>query len=132
MRLLPNLLLLWACLSSHALAQAPSGPYAISGNVSDPSGAAIPDADIQVRPRGAAAATAKARTDTLGDFRVAGLPAGAFEIDVQRDGFAPQTIRLSIKDRAARAAACRAETGRCASGGDRQRFRRTGQHRLHR
>ncbi len=100
MRLLPNLLLLWACLSSHALAQAPSGPYAISGNVSDPSGAAIPDADIRVRPRGAAAATAKARTDTLGDFRVAGLPAGAFEIDVQRDGFAPQTIRLSIKDRA--------------------------------
>ena len=99
MRLLPNLLLLWACLASHALAQAPSGPYAISGNVSDPSGAAIPDADIQVRPRGAASATAKARTDTLGDFRVAGLPAGAFEIDVRRDGFAPQTIRLSIKDR---------------------------------
>jgi outer membrane receptor protein involved in Fe transport len=98
MRLLPSLLIVWACLAPRVFAQAPPGPYAISGNVSDPSGAAIPDADIQVRLRGAAA-TAKTRTDTLGDFRIAGLAAGTFELDVQREGFAPQTIRLTVKDR---------------------------------
>ncbi|MDR3702399.1 MAG: TonB-dependent receptor [Candidatus Sulfopaludibacter sp.] len=99
MRLLPNLVILWACLAPCSSAQAPTGPYSISGTVSDPSGAAIPDADVQVRQRGATAAAAKARTDTLGDFRVAGLPGGSFEIDVRRDGFAAETVRLTIKDR---------------------------------
>jgi outer membrane receptor protein involved in Fe transport len=98
MRFFASLLLLCACMAPYASAQIPQGDYSISGTVSDPSGAGIPDADVQVRPRGATTATAKTRTDSLGNFRASGLPAGSFEIDVRRDGFAGQTLRVTIKE----------------------------------
>ena len=99
MRLLTSFVVLCASLAPHASAQVPTGPYSISGTVSDPSGAGIPGAEVQVRPRGSTTAKANTRTDDLGNFRLSGLRAGSFEIDVQHDGFAGQTVVIALKDR---------------------------------
>src|SRR4051812_3078759 len=96
-RLLTSLLFFGALLASHASAQFSTGSYSISGTVTDPSGAGIPGADVQVRLRGATAATGTARTDALGSFRVSNVPDGSFEIEAQHEGFAAQTVRINIK-----------------------------------
>jgi hypothetical protein len=92
--------LLYAGVLPRVSAQGPVGPYAISGNVTDPSGAAIPNAEVRVQQRGASGAAAPARTDNLGNFQVFHLPAGPLEIEVTHEGFTNQTVRISIKDRA--------------------------------
>ncbi len=97
MRLLTSLLFLAFFLPSYASAQASQGSYSIFGTVSDPSGAGIPNADVQVHAPGAVARNS--RTDALGNFRIAGLPGGSLQIEVRHDGFAGQTVRVSIKDR---------------------------------
>lgn len=96
MRRLIHLSILWACLVHPGY---PQGAYSISGTVSDPSGAAIPDADVQIRQRGTTVIAAQTRTDVQGNFRAAGLPPASYEVGVQHDGFASQTVRLAIKDR---------------------------------
>jgi hypothetical protein len=74
--------------------------YSISGTVTDPSGAGIPNADVQVRQRGASAPTAETRADNLGNFQVSGLPTGSMEIKVSHEGFASKTVRVTVKDSA--------------------------------
>ena len=98
MRWLIHLPILSACLLCSVYAQAQSA-YSISGTVSDPSGAAIPGADVQVRQRGTSFVAAQTRTDVQGNFRAAGLPAGAYEVGVQHDHFASQIVRLAVRDR---------------------------------
>ena len=99
MRLLTSFLTVGALLTHQALAQSSTGSYSIAGTVADPSGAAIPGADIQVCLRGTSSPIAAARTDGLGNFRIAALPSGSFEIEARRDGFSAQTVRVTIKDR---------------------------------
>src|SRR5579884_2264044 len=90
---------LFAFMAICAAAQTASGPFSISGTVCDPSGAGIPDADVQARARAASTVAARARTDALGNFRLTGLASGSFDIDVQRNGFAPRTITVAIDSR---------------------------------
>ncbi len=98
MRLLAFILLMCAGLPMQVSAQQTPGLYSIAGTVNDPSGAGIPDADVQVRRRGSNAAVAEARTDALGNFRLSGLPFGPVEIQVNHEGFAGRTIRITTKD----------------------------------
>src|SRR6476661_5173144 len=99
MRLLTISLLCGVYAANCASAQVLTGSNTISGIVSDPSGAGIPGADVQVRLRGTKEPAARAKTDHTGSFRMSGLPAGSFEIEVQRDGFAGQTLRVNVRDR---------------------------------
>ena len=98
MRWLIYLSILCAYLAYPLYAQAQGG-YSISGTVSDPSGAAIPGADVKVQQRGTAIVAAETRTDVQGNFRASGLPAGSYEVGVQHDGFASQIVRLAIRNR---------------------------------
>ncbi|HYM11530.1 MAG TPA: TonB-dependent receptor [Bryobacterales bacterium] len=95
---LANSLVLVACLALCAPAQKPAGPFTISGTVTDPSGAGVPNATLAVRQRGGPAILT-ARTDSLGEFRLSGLPSGSFEIEAESDGFVRRAVRLAIRDR---------------------------------
>jgi hypothetical protein len=100
MRSLAYFLLLCGSLPSQLCAQEPAGAWSISGTVSDPTGAGIPDAEVRVRQRGAAGAIAEARTDSLGNFHVASVAGGSLEIEVSHEGFDNQTVRVAIGNRA--------------------------------
>src|SRR5579864_2281086 len=100
MRSVVYFLLLCASLPPQLRAQEPAGAYAISGTVSDPTGAGIPNADVRVRQRGTASAVAEARTGSLGNFYLPGVAAGSLEIEVSHEGFASQTVRIAIRNRA--------------------------------
>jgi len=98
--LVTYVVLLCAILPRPASGQGVSGAYLISGAVTDPSGAGIPNADVRVQQRGSNAATAETRTDSLGRFQLPGLPTGPLEVSVSHEGFASETVRIAIKDRA--------------------------------
>jgi hypothetical protein len=66
-----------------ALAEAPA-PGTLRGTVTDPSGAAIPGAEIEA----SGPTRARARTDERGEWRIDGLPAGTYRVRVSRRGFA--------------------------------------------
>jgi len=72
-------------------AQGP-GTGAVSGSVSDPSGAVIADARITVVSE-ETDASRKARTTADGFFRVSLLPPGDYSIGVEANGFQSKTIR---------------------------------------
>jgi len=92
--------LLCAILAPPLFAQQPGVAWPISGIVSDPTGAGIPDADIRVRQRGAATAIAEAQSDSSGNFKLPSVAAGLLEIDVSHEGFNPRTVRITIGNRA--------------------------------
>jgi hypothetical protein len=92
--------LLYALLPTVALAQPGARRYLVSGTVTDPSGAGIPNADVIAQQHGANAAAAETRTDNLGKFQLASVPAGALEISVSHPGFTSKTVPLAITDRA--------------------------------
>jgi hypothetical protein len=75
-------------LSLVALAQAPVGT--ISGAVTDESGAVIPNASITIRNK-ATGAERKLTSGEDGNFSVAALPAGEYEVEIQAPGF--RTLR---------------------------------------
>ena len=94
------LVLLCAVLPALASAQGTPRPYSISGTVTDPSGAGIPNADVRVRQRGTSDGAAGTQTDNFGNFQVSGPPTGSIEINVSHEGFASETVLIAIKDRA--------------------------------
>ena len=100
MRLVTCLVLLCAVLPALASAQGTPRPYSISGTVTDPSGAGIPNADVRVRQRGTSDGAAGTQTDNFGNFQVSGPPTGSIEINVSHEGFASETVLIAIKDRA--------------------------------
>src|SRR5689334_21301131 len=71
----------------------------ISGVVFDQSGATIPGALITLR-KGADAQTAE--TGTAGNFSFPGITPGNYELQVQREGFKPASIRVAVGNRAPR------------------------------
>ena len=75
--------------SQNAFAQ----QLSISGTIQDRTGI-IPDAQVTLRdPVGA---TTKTTTDAEGKYHFEGLKAGAYEIGVSRQGFAPATRALTL------------------------------------
>lgn len=87
-------------LPSLILAQPGAGGYPVSGTVTDPSGAGIPNADVIVQQPGSNAAAAKIRTDNLGKFQLASVPAGSIEISVSHEGFTSKSVPVTITNRA--------------------------------
>jgi hypothetical protein len=93
-------LVLCAILAVQLCAQRPVVGYPISGIVSDPTGAGIPDAEVKVRRRGVAISIAEARTDSGGNFYVPNVTPGSLEIDISHEGFDTRTVRIAIGNRA--------------------------------
>ena len=81
-------------LSSLGLAQIATG--AIAGRVLDPQGAVISKARISVKDPGTEVThTAEAASD--GSFRVEGLEAGTYDVDVSAAGFAELHSRIAVR-----------------------------------
>jgi hypothetical protein len=85
-------------LSVVAESAKPNFPQApvLSGTVTDPSGAAVPDADIAVRPAAGGNPT-NAHTDPNGKFQIASLPAGRYELRIQARGFRSEVRELDLQ-----------------------------------
>jgi len=90
-------LLLIAIAAWSALAQTGPEALAISGTVSDVTGAAIPGAEVSINRDGSRARAAL--TDGSGNFRLTGVAAGRYEVVARRDGFSPVRVPLTIADR---------------------------------
>jgi hypothetical protein len=82
--LLNRVFLLTILLSSTLLAQAPVA--FVSGTVTDPSGAIIPQADITLNDNNHPTLTAK--TDAQGTYKFAGVPPGIYTLTAVADNFA--------------------------------------------
>ena len=67
------------------------GPSGISGTITDASGAAVPGASINLR-QPASALSRDTQTDMAGQFRLTGLPAGRYELQISAPGF-QRTLR---------------------------------------
>jgi hypothetical protein len=86
-----------------ALDAAAPAQSAITGTITDPSGAAIPNATVTVR-QASGTSGAKATSDLLGQFFIAGLPPGQYELQVTSAGFQPAKKEIEVqKDKVARA-----------------------------
>jgi carboxypeptidase family protein/putative zinc finger protein len=74
----------------------------ISGTVTDPTGAAVSQATVQLR-RLASNTTTNARTDQAGQFKFADLPPGPYELQITAPGFmrASQRVELHAREVAA-------------------------------
>ena len=85
----PFLLLFWLAMAAFpALAQTGAS---LSGVVTDPTGAAIPEAAVTIKNAGTGAMRTSA-TDGAGRYRESGLPPGRFDIRVAKKGFADETL----------------------------------------
>jgi uncharacterized protein YfaS (alpha-2-macroglobulin family) len=78
-----------------------NGRAEIVGTVTDPSGAVVPGADVELRSV-ASGKIRPATTDASGQFTFSGLPKGDYVIQVTQQGFkaAAQTLTLEVRDRA--------------------------------
>ncbi len=78
-----------------------NGRAEIVGTVTDPSGAVVPGADVELRS-GASGKIRSATTDASGRFGFSGLPKGDYVVQVTQQGFktAAQTLTLEVRDRA--------------------------------
>lgn len=68
----------------------------IKGSVADPSGAAISGARVTVRAMTGNAHDAT-QTDPAGEFSIAGLPAGRYEVQIESPGFVRYSSQLELK-----------------------------------
>jgi uncharacterized protein YfaS (alpha-2-macroglobulin family) len=78
-----------------------NGRAEIVGTVTDPSGAVVPGANVELRS-GASGKISSATTDASGRFGFSGLPKGDYVIQVTQMGFktAAQALTLEVRDRA--------------------------------
>ena len=78
-----------------------NGLAAISGSVRDVSGAMVPGATVEVHVSGAAAVR-RTQSNEEGQFQIAGLPAGKYEVRLSANGFrtAVASLKLEPRDRA--------------------------------
>lgn len=74
----------WMVLGAALLAQSVTSN--IVGIVTDPAGASIPGAEIQVKDRATGAAR-KAASSTEGVFRITNLPPGGYDLTIKANGF---------------------------------------------
>jgi outer membrane receptor protein involved in Fe transport len=83
--LLPAVLsVLLCCLAGSAHAQSATGR--VIGTVTDPQGAVVPDADVQVTET-ATGITHTTKTDSNGGYQVLALPIGTYHVTVAHEGF---------------------------------------------
>jgi hypothetical protein len=68
---------------------------AVSGIITDPSGAVVPGAGVTVVSRGTGLKRS-ALTDTAGEYRFAGLPTGSYSLRIEKTGFQSQ-VREGIE-----------------------------------
>ncbi len=95
--LLALLALAWGILLP---AQTTTG--SIVGVVTDPSGAAVPDATVTVTNEGTGIAVLRLTTDTSGNYVATALPPGRYSVTVEARGFKKSVspgINLSVQDR---------------------------------
>ena len=98
MRSFVSRVIMLACLLARAFAQSSADRFSISGMVTDPTGAGIPGASVSAQRNGGPVIRST-RADSSGAFRLTGLPAGDLELNVQSDGFAPQSLHVAIAGR---------------------------------
>jgi hypothetical protein len=88
--------------SPGANAQSASATGRLEGTVTDPSGAAVPDAEIIVRNQNTGVSTAL-RSAENGDFTVLYLEPGSYEVSIKKPGFGTLIVRditISVGTRA--------------------------------
>lgn len=92
-----NFIFIFMLAGSGAVAQAsePSAP-AVEGQVVDPTGAAIPNARVTLRQRGAGFQST-ARTDSAGRFRLEAPTQGAFEVSAESEGFSVSRQEVALR-----------------------------------
>lgn len=93
---LPAVLLL-ACVGTPAAAQSLGNAGTIQGKVTDPSGAAVPDATITALNPVTGYQQA-ATSDTSGAFRLTNLPPNVYHLQVHASGFAPYVADVTIRN----------------------------------
>jgi hypothetical protein len=79
--------------SSNALSRTQTG---IAGTITDPAGAAVPGAAVKLRPV-AGPASRNLTSDPRGQFNVAGLEPGRYELQVMAPGFQEMTKQVDIQ-----------------------------------
>ena len=92
-----TLLFVFVLCAASAFAQA-TNTATLTGVVTDPTQAVVPDAKITVT-RAETGTTREARTGTDGEYRVVLLPPGQYDISVEKPGFLAQTkkgIELTV------------------------------------
>src|SRR5215510_8174265 len=80
--------LMLAAFSSIALAQSTA---TLQGSVTDQSGAVVSSAKVTVRNQ-ATGAERIVQTDSDGNYQVAALPPGVYQVEAQAQGFGPQAV----------------------------------------
>jgi hypothetical protein len=88
-----GLLLFAAFVSSAVLGQNPNG--ALRGEVQDASSARVGGAQIVVRSDGSSL-TREVKADARGEFRIEGLPPGAYRVRVSAPGFADAVAQVTV------------------------------------
>lgn len=73
-----------------------SGPGSIRGRVLDEAMLPIAGVRIQVLPKGSTTPVKTAATDEAGEFLVAGLEPGTYEVYAAREGFKDATLRVEV------------------------------------
>lgn len=74
----------------------PQQPQALSGTVTDISGAVIPGAAVTVQPLSGSAAPAHATAGPDGEFRFAALIPGDYDVTATAPGFAPARQKITV------------------------------------
>jgi len=85
-------ILLFFTLSAALAAQ--SQPGGLRGQVLDPTGAVIPNADITLK--GESGQTISAKSDGIGSYAIKNLPTGKYTMTVQEKGFRPNVQDLQV------------------------------------
>jgi len=83
---------LFFALSAALMAQ--SQPGGLRGQVLDPTGAVIPNADITLK--GESGQTVSAKSDGIGSYSIKKLPTGKYTMTVQEKGFRPYVQELQV------------------------------------
>ncbi len=68
---------------------------AISGTVTDPSGAVVPDAKVTVTSK-ETGAKRSVTTNAAGDYFIAALPVGPYDVLLEKGGFDPSTLPVNL------------------------------------
>ncbi len=92
------------------VAQTEVVPSSISGTVTDPSGAIVPQAIVQLRQL-AGNNTNSVRTDTSGEFKFSGLVPGQYELQITAPGFRRTTQRVEVQPQQMAAVRAKLEVG---------------------
>ncbi|HET6935577.1 MAG TPA: carboxypeptidase regulatory-like domain-containing protein, partial [Candidatus Angelobacter sp.] len=89
-----RLFILVAVVASGAVSIAQAGSGRVHGQVIDPTGAVIPNAEITVK--NATGQTFSAKSDAIGTYTVKDLPPGKYTISVDEKGFAPYSQEVDL------------------------------------